>query len=317
MTKKTISIALCTYNGERFLKDQLDSYCRQTRLPDELIVCDDGSEDGTVQLIQEFAKNSPFPVRLYRNEKNLGFARNFQQALSLCRGAIIALSDQDDIWIDDRLARFEQIFLSDFTIGYAFCDAAIVDENLQDLGYTFWDVYKAFEKKPIKFNALEFTNILLSKRSSIAGCLIVMQSDIAKLTMPLPDLWHHDDWIPFAGSLLKSVMMIPETLIKYRLHSTQSAGIPIKRTSRKRYLHLAKKWQIAQARIIEDDVYLHCRINIVARIGAKIKHLKARGQMPKNLLKRLLAVIREIKSFRYFNYSSGLKSAAKDLFYLD
>lgn len=99
-----ISIAMATYNGGKFLEAQLDSFSRQTRPPDELVVCDDGSSDATWQILNSFAKSVPFEVRLVCNDVNLGHTRNFEKALSLCTGDIIFLSDQDDVWFDEKIS---------------------------------------------------------------------------------------------------------------------------------------------------------------------------------------------------------------------
>ena len=85
---KKISIALCTKNGARFLTEQLASFRRQTRLPDELVICDDCSNDGTIEIIKRFAETSAFPVLFNRNENNLGSTVNFERAISLCAGDI-------------------------------------------------------------------------------------------------------------------------------------------------------------------------------------------------------------------------------------
>src|SRR5688572_14133745 len=102
MTNK-FSVAMCTYNGARYLKEQLDSFTVQTRLPDELIVCDDGSSDETCQIVSTFAASAPFTVRLEVNQQTLGSTQNFAKAIQLCRGDLIALCDQDDVWLPGKL----------------------------------------------------------------------------------------------------------------------------------------------------------------------------------------------------------------------
>ena len=99
-----ISVAMATYNGAKYLKDQLDSLVAQTELPFELVVCDDGSRDETVLILERFARTAPFAVRISRNRHNLGYARNFLRAASLCRGDWIAFCDQDDIWLPSKIA---------------------------------------------------------------------------------------------------------------------------------------------------------------------------------------------------------------------
>src|SRR4051812_44291759 len=94
----TISVAMGAYNGEAFIGEQLASIAGQSKLPIELVICDDASTDSTVNRIEEFARAAPFPIRTYRNEANLGVAGNFGRAIGLCNGDLIALSDQDDVW---------------------------------------------------------------------------------------------------------------------------------------------------------------------------------------------------------------------------
>ena len=132
--KATISVALCTYNGERFLSRQLTSIQQQTISPYELIVCDDCSTDSTIEIVRAFAASVAFPVRITRNEHNLGFVANFERAIRLCRGDLIALCDQDDIWYPIRLERSLEEFTADPEVGFVFSDADIIDDQDQPDG---------------------------------------------------------------------------------------------------------------------------------------------------------------------------------------
>src|SRR6516164_2136009 len=98
MSETTISVAMATYNGERFLEEQLNCLTRQMLLPFELVVCDDGSTDGTLDILHRFAQSAPFPVWIYENQTKLGFGFNFLQAIGRSTGELVALSDQDDVW---------------------------------------------------------------------------------------------------------------------------------------------------------------------------------------------------------------------------
>ena len=95
----TLSVAMCTYNGSRHLSEQLESIGTQTRLPDELVICDDCSSDDTIRIIERFSASAPFAVRLEINTQNLGSTKNFEKAIRLCQGDLIALADQDDVWL--------------------------------------------------------------------------------------------------------------------------------------------------------------------------------------------------------------------------
>src|ERR1041385_2324822 len=113
---------MCTYNGAEFLTAQWESILAQSRKPDEVVVCDDGSSDGTRSLLEQLAQQSSVPVTLRFNEQNLGSVKNFEQAIRLCTGEIIALSDQDDVWRRDKLQLIEQAFSKQST-GLVFSDA--------------------------------------------------------------------------------------------------------------------------------------------------------------------------------------------------
>src|SRR4030067_269521 len=99
--RKSIGVVLCTYNGEKYLREQLDSILCQTRAPDQILILDDCSNDRTIEIIENFLKKDG-RIRLIRNETNLGYARNFEKGISLCETDFIALSDQDDIWFNDK-----------------------------------------------------------------------------------------------------------------------------------------------------------------------------------------------------------------------
>src|SRR5712671_3439525 len=125
---------MCTYNGSAYLSEQLQSLAGQTRPPDELVVSDDQSNDGrTREIIEAFARDSPFKVRLSTNNQTLGSKRNFAIAIGRCTGDIIFLCDQDDVWRSDKLARIEKTFKSNPATGLVFSDAEVVDEDLKTL----------------------------------------------------------------------------------------------------------------------------------------------------------------------------------------
>src|ERR1700759_3102252 len=104
------SVAMCPYNGARFVGEQLESIAAQTLAPSELVVCDDRSTDATVRLVESFPARGPFSVRLGVTEHTLGSKKIFERAVSLCRGELIALSDQDDVWLPGKLARLAAEF---------------------------------------------------------------------------------------------------------------------------------------------------------------------------------------------------------------
>ena len=131
-----ISIAMCTCDGADYLSEQLVSLLDQTYPLCELVVCDDASQDESFAILESFANRAPFPVRLYRNPQRLGIGANFEQAIRLCTGNVIALCDQDDVWLPNKLAKFAESFA--MGMDWVCCDAEISRSDLKTLGYTLW-----------------------------------------------------------------------------------------------------------------------------------------------------------------------------------
>lgn len=98
-----ISVAMCTFNGEKYIKEQIESIINQSLVPDEIVICDDCSKDNTINIIKETLANWSGKANLIINEDNLGYRKNFEKAISLCNGDIIFLSDQDDVWDNCKL----------------------------------------------------------------------------------------------------------------------------------------------------------------------------------------------------------------------
>src|SRR4051794_20690690 len=136
-----LSIALATYNGEAFLEAQLRSLLYQTRLPDEVVVSDDCSEDATLHILEAFAREAPFEVLLLRNAAKLGFVRNFERAIEACTGDVIFLSDQDDVWFSEKVSVVEQAFTKNSDSMVVIHDQQITDAQLRFTGNTLWSNY--------------------------------------------------------------------------------------------------------------------------------------------------------------------------------
>lgn len=132
MSRLTISVALATYNGERFLQEQLNSLAAQTLLPCELVVGDDGSTDGTLDILERFAKTAPFPVRIQCNPTNIGYGQNFLQTATRCRGHWIAFCDQDDVWDYNKLSSLWRIARRHPEISLLVHEFADCDERLRE-----------------------------------------------------------------------------------------------------------------------------------------------------------------------------------------
>jgi glycosyltransferase involved in cell wall biosynthesis len=201
-----ISIAMATYNGEKYLQKQLDSFVNQTHQPYELVICDDGSSDRTIEILQKFKACTPFKVRIYENEENLGFAKNFEKALALCSGDIIFLSDQDDVWLPKKLERVRDEFLARPDIQLIINDGQIVHDDLRDTGLTILG---------------QTRSVGLGDRAFLSGCCSALRSEFRDIVLPVPDcVFVHDTWLHALGNSLNVRLVVDTPLQLYRRHGT-------------------------------------------------------------------------------------------------
>lgn len=321
-----ISVAMCTFNGADFLSDQLQSIIAQSHPPDEIVVCDDGSTDETPVLLKHFAANSPVPVLLHFNEKNLGIVKNFEKAIGLCSGDVIALSDQDDVWRADKLQLIENAFQQAPKAGLVFSDAEIVDENLKPLDRQIWNEigFDAHKRKVVRSGrALE----VLITGWTVTGATMAFRSGFVKLSLPIPEgiAMIHDGWIALTVAAVADVAMIEEPLIKYRQHRTQQIGAPDRKQDTGAHPNILESFRRRNSTTdlhkilttLEERLVAHAASydtrNALSFVGDYSFHLTVRANLPQNRLNRLPRILRELLTRRYHEYANGFKSAAKDL----
>lgn len=207
-----ISIAMATYNGEKFLRTQLDSILSQTYNDIELIICDDNSTDSTRHILQEYEKKDS-RIKLYFNKNNLGFLKNFEKAITLCTGDYIALSDQDDIWETTKLEHLLQnIGNNDFICS----NSMLIDENGNSKNITMKDTcnYHWIPKSQDAF----FKRILFS--NIVQGSTMLAKSDFLKSCSSVPaEIEFHDYWFAFNACAKNGFAYLDECTIRYRQHS--------------------------------------------------------------------------------------------------
>ncbi|HEY9600410.1 MAG TPA: glycosyltransferase [Allocoleopsis sp.] len=225
MDEKRLSVALCTYNGEQYLQEQLDSIASQTRLPDELVVCDDASTDKTTKIVASFQSKVSFPVRLYLNQENLGLWINRGKAIEYCTGDIIVFCDQDDVCKLNRMEIILSAFSENIEAGYVFSDADLVNENLQSLGATLW---KAQQLKHLikEYKCYSNQARILLKQNLAWGATLAIRSCLKNFVLPISPFYYMDDsWIALIASCAGYYgIPLSASLIYYRQHQTQLAG---------------------------------------------------------------------------------------------
>ena len=254
-----ISVALCTYNGEKYLPEQLESIVQQSMPVNELVVCDDGSSDNTLGILQKFAEKVPFPVRVFRNETNLGSTKNFEKCLSLCLGDIILLCDQDDRWRNDRVEKQVGYLRGHPEMDAVFCNARIIDGASQPTQSTIWQQIQFTESSQRRWKSGKAHEILFGGFVVTGATLAIRRSSLERLTpfpIHIPRLIH-DAWIALVLSLEGKIQFIDEPLVFYRLHDNQQVGFgsPMEPVSMKDRLSRSRSEKLTPLRDKPDNAY--------------------------------------------------------------
>jgi glycosyltransferase involved in cell wall biosynthesis len=308
-----VSIALASYNGERFIRAQLDSLLAQDYGDFEVVVSDDHSADSTLSILNEYRERHPEKMRVIESARNEGARKNFEKAIRACAGEFVALSDQDDYWRPDKLSRLVKLLGGGALL--AFSDMKVVDENLSDLGRSMWE--------EIGLGSLGLRSIrggkgyrLFLRENKIAGCSMMARRDFLLGCLPFPEYYLHDEWIALLASFLGRIVPCPDKLSLYRQHQAQQIGAGVPGLSE-------------SAAFVPDADYL-----AASRVGRralleKLGELKADRKTidsvaawtgGRNLAEErryarfsLGSVLASLCDGSYFKYLSGFKALGKDV----
>jgi glycosyltransferase involved in cell wall biosynthesis len=318
----SISVALCTFNGAKYIGAQLESIRDQIRPPDELIVCDDGSSDETVSIVRAF--RAPFPIRVVENATTLRSTKNFEKAIGLCTGDLIALADQDDVWEPNKLSRLEGVLGDSPEAGYAFSDAAIVGAGLESRGYTMWQANRFSGKLFREFSGPAQLRTLL-RQDCVTGACMVFRASLRERVLPINELWVHDGWIAVVATASGfRGIAVPEPLIRYRQHAAQQIGDK-RRTAVGRVAHAMKSGteELVERsrRLVELERWLTAielpdrdRARALQMIREKLTHSEVRLRVRRRPgLSRVPLAVSEIWHGGYQRYSKSWRSAVRDV----
>jgi glycosyltransferase involved in cell wall biosynthesis len=220
-----ISVAMCTYNGEKYIKNQITSILSQSVAVDEIIICDDNSNDNTLSILMQFQIENVHKIKIYQNEFNIGSTKNFEKAIEISSGDYIFLSDQDDIWKVNKVEKVIQHFTENPSIEAIFSNADLINEKNEKIGaITLWDSVFFIEKQLKK--PLDLFCLIKSKRNMVTGATLCIKKEVKNLILPFPNIkkYYHDEWIAIIIASRNKLNYITEELISYRIHSNQQIG---------------------------------------------------------------------------------------------
>jgi hypothetical protein len=323
-----ISVAVVTFNGARFLEAQLTSIADQRPAPYEVVIADDGSSDGTQDIIASALAGSPFPVRMIGGD-HVGLRANVERAISACEGSVIALSDQDDIWMPGRLDAIGRAF-EDPSVTLWFSDAELIDEHDVGLGARLWEKVHLSPDAVQAIASGEGVRRLLHG-STVTGATMAFRGSVGSLAIPFPaelegpdHLFLHDGWIAAMAALTGRVAIDERTLTGYRQHSEQFTAMYIAQSStpatagrapasRRDIADEHARVALVLARLVERsefDALTPERQRLLTELEELLRHRAAeRGPA------RTSAILSQLRGGRYERYARGWRTALADLLY--
>lgn len=317
---RTISVALCTRNGARFLREQLDSIAAQTLPVDEIVVGDDASSDATLDIVAAWATTHPaIRVVLLNNDPPLGVRGNFERTLLACTGAIIALSDQDDVWHPDKLERLVAALHEHPAALLVHSDARLVDADgapngtllLQSLEATPWERSELAAGRALP---------VLIRRNLITGATAVLRSELLALAAPFPEHWVHDEWLAVVAACDGGVVLVDEPLVDYRQHGANEIGA-VAPTLGHKVGRLRQSREERNTRLLARAVGLQARLadrievtpEITATVDGRVAHERMRSSLPVSRFGRIRPVLSSLRRGDYGRYGRGAMDVLRDL----
>lgn len=321
-----VSVALCTYNGERYLGQQLDSIFGQSVLPAEVVVSDDASRDGTLAVARaahaEHLRREPgsaVALRIIENAAPLGVTANFEQAMRATTQPIILLSDQDDVWAHDRVERTLAAFdRPDVLLVHS--DARLVTADGAPLDYSLFESYGV--DAPALQSLRDGSGFeYFLRRNLVTGATAAVRRELLDAAVPFPPAWVHDEWLAVVAAERGGIVPLPDKLIDYRQHGSNQIGVPrpgirtklaritAPGAERNRRL-LARAVSLAER---YDGFSTGARPDRAAAVAEKVEHERVRSGLGVHRLSRIGAVVREARTGRYRRFGGGLQDVVRDL----
>ena len=217
----TIDVLLATYNGEKYIKEQIDSILNQSYKNIRLIISDDCSKDKTQEILKEYEKKDN-RIELHIQEKNLGVVKNIEFLLKQVKNKYYMLSDQDDVWLPEKIEKSLETLLKN-NVDLVFGDLEVVDQDLKTMYPSFGD-FMLLNKKIHKYINSNRLNYIYN---CVTGCTILAKKETIQKILPLPKKSKyliHDHWIGLMTSIYGKVAYMPEKYIKYRQHGNNQVG---------------------------------------------------------------------------------------------
>jgi glycosyltransferase involved in cell wall biosynthesis len=323
VTSPSISVALCTHNGAPFVREQIESILAQTVPVSQIVLSDDASTDDTVDIVERAVRGAPAPrpeLIVLRNVPALGVVANFEQAVRACTGDLIALCDQDDVWLPGKLARFVEAFGADPALPLAHSDATLVNADGMPLPDSLLGSLEATpaERRQL-VDGLSFYALI--RRNLVTGATVVFRRELLVSAVPFARSWVHDEWLAIIAAATSRTLLIDDCLIDYRQHGRNQIGarkptLAYKLSKLREPRQDRNRGLVSRSRELVDRLEsLGAAIDPVrlAHARSKLRHETWRLGLPSNPVLRAPRIALAVVSGRYGKFSRGVLDAVRDL----
>lgn len=319
----TVSVALCTYNGARFVAEQLRSILAQSSPADQIVISDDGSTDATLEIVRvELAAvgSSAPEVVVLENPAPLGVTRNFEQAVLACTGDIVVLCDQDDLWAPGRLERVTGEFAARPGLLLLFGDARLVDVSGVPLGHTLFEAIEFTSGEQREVRRGRMLDVLL-RRNVVTGATAAFRRSLLDVAAPFPDAWVHDEWLATVAAITGEVDFVPEPLVDYRQHDSNEIGAApptmavrvgrLREPRRERNRRLLARAEALNERVVALQGAVSDAASGLVR--GKVAHERFRSGLPRARMLRVVPILRAAASGAYRRFGRARYDVLRDL----
>lgn len=321
-----VSVALCTYRGEPYLAAQLDSILAQTRPPQELVVFDDASPDGTWALLESFAprvRAAGIQFVMHRNAANVGYIANFEQALRATTGDIVFLCDQDDLWHPTKVERFAAEFERRPDLLMLHSDARLVDDQESSLNCGLFEALEVTQEELAAVHAGDMFEVLV-RRNIVTGATMAVRREVFADDFTVPEGWIHDEWLAMIATSKGTTDCLEVASIDYRQHGNNQIGMRRRGFVERLTGGGMSRLEFMTRTLLRTQTLLDEAEAGRLKLGAskmhllrdRLTHARFRAMPPPRIHKRLPAILREYASGRYSRFSNGPRSAMSDLLLL-
>lgn len=310
------SVALCTYNGEKYIIEQLHSIADQTIRPSQIVISDDGSSDKTIELAQQFLSTTGITFEIVKNKKIKGVTGNFSNAFTFCTEDIIFTSDQDDVWVKKKAETMLKVFESHNDAMLVFSDGVLVNEKLQPIGSNMWTSVGISKNMLIEKDWFSY----LLNRCLVTGAAMAFKKTLFEESEKIPKSWLHDGWLAWKAFSKNGLYACNEKLIMYRQHGNNVVGMSSV-TSFKRIMNYFKRFKAndPNGRYIRYERYLDLE-KVMGHTFTKAQQIELKNciyfwkelidlENEISILKRIRIILRNWANGNFKKFANGSRGA--------